>query len=235
MLSKSWYMEPAIDFELKKYTLLAFLQKTQAAFNKKQIEPFYLKLKELHKELIAFHEQKQQFEENLPKHIHSIDWEKQLVNYEINLQEQNSFFIEIDKIVDYSGKQIKKQIDIAENIIEEINQGLTIFPLGIQPLYKDEGYLFLMNKKIYVFQYSLNRIYKNNDDDMYYLNTSYIDEYRYSISNTLEHIKLKLHKQESKFGIPATYVVENTGADIPLWETLLPLAKNIFINYIYNK
>lgn len=233
MLSKSWYMEPAIDFELKKYTLLAFLQKTETAFNNKQIEPFYLHLKELHKELNLYNEKKQLFEENLPKNIKAVDLENKKLLYENSFQENNSFFSELDKIVEYSGKQIKKQLTFAETIIEEINEGLNVFPLGIQPIYKDEGYLLLLNKNIYVFQYSLNRIYKNQEEYAYYLNTIYISEYRYCINNTLETIKLDIHKQQNTFGIPATYVVENKKSEIPIWETFLPLAKNILVNYIY--
>ena len=215
--------------------MLAFLQKTERAFNKKQIEPFYLHLKELHKELIAYNEHKQWFEDNIPKKIQSLDLENKKLLYGNNFQEENNFFSEIDKIVSYSDKQIKKRINLADTIIGEINQGLNIFPLGIQPIYKDEGYLLLLNKNIYVFQYTLNRIYKNNIEDMYYLNTTYMGEYRYSLINTPEKIKLNIHKQHGIFGVPATYVVENKKPEIPVWETLLPLAKNILVNYIYNE
>ena len=41
ILSKDWFIEPSIDFELKKYTLLAWLKQGQTALQQKKIYPFY--------------------------------------------------------------------------------------------------------------------------------------------------------------------------------------------------
>ena len=68
-LSETWFVEGYIDFELKKYTLLAYLQQINKYFNENKLYPQLADLIFHYNNLIAFRENKKHLQEHFPKKV----------------------------------------------------------------------------------------------------------------------------------------------------------------------
>ena len=68
-LSETWFAEGYIDFELKKYTLLTYLQQINKYFNENKLYPQLSDLIFHYNNLVAFRENKKYLQEHFPKKI----------------------------------------------------------------------------------------------------------------------------------------------------------------------
>ena len=68
-LSQTWFADGYIDFELKKYTLLAYLQEINKCFNENKLYPQLADLIFHYNNLVAFRENKKYLQEQFPKRL----------------------------------------------------------------------------------------------------------------------------------------------------------------------
>ena len=66
-LSETWFAEGYIDFELKKYTLLAYLQEVNKYFDENKLYPQLADVVFHYHNLVAFRENKKFLQEHFPK------------------------------------------------------------------------------------------------------------------------------------------------------------------------
>ena len=66
-LSETWFMEGNIDFESKKYTLLAYLQRINAYFNESKLYPHLSDIIFHYNNIIAFKDNKRFLQQQFPK------------------------------------------------------------------------------------------------------------------------------------------------------------------------
>src|SRR3989337_3978200 len=100
-LSETWFVEGYIDFELKKYTLLAYLQQIHKYFNENKLYPQLADLVFHYNNLVAFRENKKFLQEHFPKKLNGIQIEKLQVLYE-QMIEDNELMQELEDIINYS-------------------------------------------------------------------------------------------------------------------------------------
>ncbi|RYZ18654.1 MAG: hypothetical protein EOO16_21960, partial [Chitinophagaceae bacterium] len=81
-LSETWFAEGYIDFELKKYTLLAYLQEIRRHFNEARLYPQLADLVFHYNNIVAFRENKKYLQEHFPKKLTGLQIEKLQVLYE---------------------------------------------------------------------------------------------------------------------------------------------------------
>lgn len=230
-LTDTWFIEGYIDFELKKYTLLAYLQEVNACFNEHKLYPQLGDVIFHYNNLIAFRENKKYLEEQFPKKLTGIQIEKLQVVYEQMIKD-DELMQELENILHYSAGKIKRTISNGTEIYELVEDQLTIAPVGLESLHTDEGYFFLSDgafRSIRVYEYRLS-IFENNDTYRA-IRTSYIDEWQRNIVNTYESIKAALIRRKKALPNPAVYAIE-TALAFPVNETLLPIAKRSLVRYI---
>ncbi len=230
-LSETWFAEGYIDFELKKYTLLAYLQQVNKYFNENKLYPQLADVIFHYNNLLAFRENKKFLQEHFPKKLTGIQIEKIQLLYE-QMIEDNDLMKELEEIINYSTSTIKRTIKSGTEIYEFIEDKLLITPVGLIPLDTNEGYFFLSNgkKNTRVYQYRLS-FFEKHDEKYRSIKTSYIDNKRRGVSNTYESIKADLIKSRNDMPNPAVYSVE-IGLNLPLNETLLPIAKRSLVKFI---
>ena len=68
-LSKDWLTQGLIDFEYKKYVLLAYLQTVKKSFGKVELYPFLADLVFHYRNLVAVKENKALIRESFPKEL----------------------------------------------------------------------------------------------------------------------------------------------------------------------
>jgi hypothetical protein len=231
-LSQTWFADGFIDFELKKYTLLAYLQEVNKHFGENKLYPLLADIIFHYNNIVAFRENKKYLQEQFPKKLSVIQMEKLQLLYQ-QMIEDDELMQELEEIINYSAAKIKSAISSGTEIYEFVENKLNIFPVGIVPLDINEGYFFLPegdSRRTRVYQYSLS-IFQKQDEKYRSMKTEFIDFWERTISNTYEHIKSDLIRRKTDFPNPAVYCIE-TGMSFPVDETLLPVAKRSLVRYI---
>jgi hypothetical protein len=231
-LSETWFAEGYIDFELKKYTLLAYLQEIHKHFNENKLYPQLADLIFHYNNLVAFRENKKHLQEHFPKKLTGIQLEKLQLLYE-QLVEDDELMQELEQIIHYSADEIKTTISNGAEIYDFVENNLTISPIGLVPLDIQEGYFFLSagnTRATRVYQYRLS-FFERHDEKFRSMKTAYIDLKQRSMVHTYENIKYDLIKKRSDLPNPAVYSIE-TDLHFPVEETLLPIAKRSLVKYI---
>ena len=234
-LSETWFADGYIDFELKKYTLLAYLQEVQKYFSETKLFPQLSEVIFHYNNIIAFRDNKKFFQDHFPKRLTGIQLQKLEILYE-QLIEDNELMNELEEIIIYAEKQLQTTISHGSEIYELIEEKITITPIGIIPLDVNEGYFFLSNpenKKTRIYQYKLS-IFERHDEKYRSIKTEFICDWQRSISNTYEAIKYELIRNRKILINPAVYSIESE-LQIPVDETLLPVAKRSLVRYISHK
>lgn len=231
-LSETWFADGYIDFELKKYTLLAYLQEVNKHFGENKLYPQLADVIFHYNNLVAFRENKKYLQEQFPKKLTMIQMEKLQMLYE-QMIEDDELMQELEAIINYSAGKIKTTITNGTEIYEFVETQLNIFPVGIVPIENSEGYFFLAEgtyRETRVYQYSLS-IFHNQDEKYRSMKTEYVDYWTRNIVNTYENIKAELIRKKKDLPNPAVYCIE-TGLAFPVDETLLPIAKRSLVRYI---
>lgn len=230
-LSETWFVEGYIDFELKKYTLLAYLQQINYYFNENKLYPQLADLIFHYNNIVAFRENKKYLQEHFPKKLTGLQIEKLQLLYE-QMIEDDELMQELEDIINYSAGEMKTTISSGTEIYEFVEEKLTISPVGLVPLDIQEGYFFLSagnSKNTRVYHYRLS-FFEKHDEKYRSMKTLYVDQWKRSMVNTYENIKYDLIKKH-QVSNPAVYSIE-TELSFPIEETLLPIAKRTLVKYI---
>ena len=231
-LSETWFADGSIDFEIKKYTLLAYLQEVNKYFNANKLYPLLADIIFHYNNLVAFRENKKFLQEQFPKKFSGIQLEKLQLLYE-QMIEDDDLMQELEDIIHYSTGKIRHTISNGTEIYEFVEDKLNIFPIGLVPLENTEGYFFLSEgsyRETRVYYYRLNIIQKH-DEKYRSIKTEFVDQWQKNLSNTYENIKAELIRRRRDFPNPAVYSIE-TDLSFPIDETLLPIAKRSLVRYI---
>ncbi len=231
-LSETWFAEGYIDFELKKYTLLAYLQQINQYFDESKLYPQLADLIFHYNNIVAFRENKKHLQEHFPKKLTGVQIEKLQVLYE-QMIEDNDLMQQLEEIITYSAGEMKTTITNGTEIYEFVESSLSINPIGLIPLDIQEGYFFLSagnTKSTRIYQYRLS-IFEKHDERFRSIKTSLVDTMQRSIVYTYESLKTDLIKSRTGFPNPAVYSIE-TELSLPVEETLLPIAKRSLVKYI---
>jgi hypothetical protein len=231
-LSQTWFADGYIDFELKKYTLLAYLQEVSKYFTETKLYPQLADLIFHYNNIAAFRENKKYLQEQFPKKLTGIQMQKLQVLYE-SMIEDDELMKELEDIINYSAETMKRTISCGTEIYEFVENKLSIQPVGIMPLDNQEGYFLLCEggaHNTWVYQYRLS-IFEKHDERYRTMKTDFVDVWQRNIVNSYENIKLELLRNRSHLPNPAVYVVE-TDLKFPIEETLLPIAKRSLVRYI---
>jgi hypothetical protein len=231
-LSETWFAEGRIDFELKKYTLLAYLQEVNKYFNENKLYPQLADIIFHYNNIVAFRENKKYLQEHFPKKLTGIQLQRLQLLYEL-LIEDDELMQELEDIIHYSAGKIKSTIHNGTEIYEFVEDKISITPVGLIPLDMQEGYFFLSagrSRSVRIYQYRLS-IFEKHNENFRSIKTSYLEMKHRSITNTYENLKHALIKNRVDLPNPAVYSIE-TSLDFPVDETLLPIAKRSLVKFI---
>lgn len=231
-LSETWFAEGYIDFELKKYTLLAYLQRIQNGFRENKLYPQLADIIFHYNNIISFRDNKKMLQDNFPKRMSGIQMEKLTLLYQ-QVIEDDELMKELEDIIHYATGKMQQTISDGTGIYEFVEDKISIQPIGLVPLDNSEGYFFLNNgneQSTHVYQYRLT-IFEKHDEKYRGIRTDYIDKWNRGITSTYEQIKSELIRKKTDLPNPAVYAME-TSHQFPVEETLLPIAKRFLVKFI---
>ncbi len=231
-LSETWFSDGRIDFELQKYRLLAYLQEADGRFRETKLYPTLSDLVFHYQNLIAFRDTKQVLQNHFPKALGGVDLDRARLLYQ-DLTTDDAAMQELEAIVSYGIARIKPVLDHGAHLYDAVEGGLTLEPVGLVPLYRDEGYVLLRRNvpaEVRAYQYAVS-LFEHGQARFRGVQLQYIDTWTQHVAHTVDRIKIELIKARPELPQPAVYTVQAT-ADVPLQETLLPITKRLLVRYL---
>jgi hypothetical protein len=231
-LSKDWITEGTLDFEYKKYILLAYLQHCHGSFEKKALYPPLAELIEHHRNLVELNNSLHQWRQSFPRNLSGLDVEKASLIYESAVPE-DQYFSTVTEIVDYAIPTLKETLEEGRQVYEEVEQHIEVTPLGVIPVYRDEGYLLVqpdLTDEVSVYNYRLSAI-TGLGQTFRALEMNWIYNDKRSIAHTYESIKRELIHRFTQLPNPATFLCRSRGW-LPLKETILPVTRRVLMKQL---
>ncbi|MCS6820790.1 MAG: hypothetical protein NZ551_02875 [Microscillaceae bacterium] len=231
-LDKDWLTQGLIDFEYKKYILLAYLQEVRKCFSQIQLYPYLSDLVFHYQNLVDLRQNKQLALDKFPKHLSQTDLENLQFKYSQIVQD-DALMEELESIISFALPQFKTLLNEGRDIYEWIETNLEISPVGLTPLRFEEGYLLLSEnqvKEMQIYQYQIS-IFENANEKYRGVHTFFLETVVRNLGQTLENIKIELLRRHKQLPNPATYWI-NAKVTCPREETLLPIAKRLLVKYI---
>lgn len=231
-LSINWFVEGRIDFEIKKYTLLSYLTHINHQFNKNKLYPSMADLVFHYNNLMAFKQNKNSIYSQFPERISKANFEEIKFIYE-KIVEDDSMMKEIADIISYAINEMDECLQEGKEIYDFVEKNLSLFPVGLVPLYPFAGYMFIVDGKAdetKVYEYNVS-IFENQTEKYRGINTVYVDSYKRNFINTFENIKIDLIRRKADLPNPAVYGIE-TSLSFPFEQTILPVAKRSLMKYL---
>lgn len=231
-LPNDWLTQGLIDFEYKKYVLLAYLKTVKDSFNQVQLYPFLGDLVLHYRNLIAVRENQALLRDSFPKEISVEDIQKLELGYR-KMIEDDAVMSELESIIEFAIPKVNESLKEGSVIYEYVESNCEISPIGVTPLYANEGYLFVTQppeKETSVYRYQVS-IYDGSQEQLRSLNTEFVERVEKSFSRTYEGLKLDLIRKFSDMPNPATFLILSR-MKFPLTETLMPVAKRMFVKHL---
>lgn len=231
-LPQDWLTQGLIDFEYKKYVLMAYLQTVRKSFDRVQLYPFLADLVFHYRNLQALRDNKALFRDSFPKEL-SLEEIKTLELRYREMIDDDSVMAELESIINFALPQIKDSLQEGSVIYEYVESQCEISPVGVTPLYAKEGYLFVTQppeKETTIYRYQMS-IYEGSQEQLRSLNTKFVDKVEKNTANTYERLKLELVRKFKDLPNPAAYLIL-AKMKFPFTETLMPVAKRLFVKHI---
>ena len=231
-LKDNWLTDGLIDFEYKKYQLLAYLKHVKKSFQRVELYPFLADLVFHYRNLLLLKENKSLFSDSFPKELSP----ESLKNMELNYRKMiadDAGLDEIESIMEYALPRFKGSLDEGSHIYEYVESNCEITPVGLTSLYANEGYLFVTQppeSETNIYRYQVT-IYQQSNESFRGLNTEFLQTAERSISNTYENLKLNLIRQYSQLPNPSVYLVFSK-VKVPYAQTLMPVAKRLLVKQL---
>lgn len=233
MLSSDWITNGWIDFELKKYQVMAYLQKVRGHFGRTELFPMLQDLVFHFRNLKDLKEKKQLFYDQFSYRITQADWKKLELTYEKIVQDDD-LMQELETIVNWALPQMELAVEEGKEIYQEVEHQIEISPVGLMTAYPDEGFAFFWvegQTTTDIYDYKIT-LFTDAEERFRGIHLNYLSSVERSVGQSLEQIKWTLLKKRAILSqTPGAYLVYSK-KDYPKNETLLPIAKRLLAGYI---
>jgi hypothetical protein len=231
-LPKNWITEGLIDFEYKKYQLLAYLQEAEREFQAIKLYPMLSDLIDHHRLLNELNEGKTELSKLFPKALNGIDLHSAQLQYQPKVQD-GEVMKEISQITEFALPRISRQIEEGKTIYNFVEEQVEFEPIGILPIYNREGFLLITRESssdIHAFRYKSN-ILQLAGEKFRSITFWLLGIFQKNLVNTLEKLKMQLIREVKELPNPATWRVHSPHV-FPIEETLIPLSKRLLLQHV---
>lgn len=231
-LRHDWLTEGLIDYEYKKYILLAYLKDIRKRFDHSQLYPFLSDLVFHYRNILKVKEQKKLMYENFPETLSKADFKKLQLTYNKVIND-DEMMRELEDIISFAVNEIQATLEEGKELHEFVEENIEIVPIGLSAIYDKEGYLFINQdnrRDVSVYRYKLT-LFEHAEEKYRSMATEFVMNDFRDISRTYQNIKVDLTKQFTELPNPATFLAL-CKMKFPLDETVLPVAKRMLVRNI---
>jgi hypothetical protein len=137
-LKKEWLTEGLIDFEYKKYLLLAYLKKAKESFGRVELYPFLADLVFHYRNLVTLKESKTLIRDAFPTELSLESLKKLEITYK-KIVEDDAVMQEIESIIEFSLPQLKSSLEEGSFIYDYVESQCELSSVGLTSLYAKGG------------------------------------------------------------------------------------------------
>ena len=232
-LTLDMFTQGAGDIEAAQYRILAALKALRKDFRQNTLYPALGDLIELTSMLETIHENRERYRTSLPQTLKGVDLEKKELMFDAVPADEESI-AGMFELLAWAVPFVTELTNEGVAMFEFVHQNLTLDPVGIMPLYRDEGYVFVPNHSaniVHVLKYELS-LYSADTEQYRAMRTVEIETHvPSSIFETPEDLKLALVEQHKDMPNPATFLMD-TELDFPFDTTILPVAKRKLMRHL---
>lgn len=231
-LSTDWLTEGIIDFEYKKYIVLAYLKQIGRKFGSVHLYPSLSDLIAHRQNLQYFKDQKASIRDHFPKQVSRADIKKLKLIFENSISD-DKVLQELEAIIAFSMPRFTKMIEEGKEIYEFVEDHMEFEPVGIVPMYQDEGYLMINHdaqREISIYKYKTS-VFESAKERYRGINLRFITKDFVDFSRSFERVKLELAKGNQDLPNPATFSLVTKMA-FPEQPTILPVAKRMLMRHL---
>jgi hypothetical protein len=201
-LRPGWFLEGLWDAEYQQYRLLAYLQEVRRAFLAQKLYPPL-------GDLVASYTEMAKLAEEVQTALNDPSPEMEVLG----------------EIVAFSLPRLEEVLVEGTTLYETIAQALQVRVVGVVPLYKEEGYVFLRRGTeplVRAYRYEIRRLYDAQGQQVA-IRLSFVKAYSYNpLGLGFIRVREALLEEEDTLPVPLTLAVESPW-EVPVDETLLPI------------
>jgi hypothetical protein len=227
VLSPNWLTEGRLDRELTEYRLKAFIMKVREAYRKTCLQPGWEEARFHASALHAFMESWNQAKNRIHPDLKGIDWEQKKLVYSRH-QNPADWELWIEEMTEYASEEFQSLTLEGREIFLQILEDVSINPVGIEPIYQSEGYIFITREDqntTYIFRYRLGPVKWETHQ-----NSAYQARLLYTIKPAASQnelaLKHSLIRQYPDLPNPAAWKL-TTGLYWPVEQTLVPVSLHL--------
>lgn len=231
-LDDDWITNGTIDFEYKKYVLLAYLKSVDESFESFKLYPPFAEVLHHYKNVEQLKSGKDMLYKSFPKKLTKVD----LKNFRLlfkALEEDDKHTQEVEEIVNFAMEALRSKIYAGKGIFDEVEKHIHIESIGLSALSSDQGLLLVdpdYDGYYYAYKYRLT-FFEAAHERFKGLQTQFVERFKKSLGSTLEQVKIQIIRQLGLVQNFSTFLAVATHA-YPYEETLLPVVKRRFAAYL---
>ncbi|HAA15486.1 MAG TPA: hypothetical protein DCE41_28800 [Cytophagales bacterium] len=232
-LSDNWLTEGLLDFEYKKYVLLAYLRHVSTEFFDNKLYPHLSDLIKHYSQLTRLKNEREHWEAQFPKSVKGVDWNQLQLIYEKLEASTPSELEEVYNMVEFAIPRMRENLERGKEAYESIESQIELRPIGLHPVYKGEGYLVLgVDKHPFweVYRYQ-STVFTQAKEKYRGIHLTFLDRVRKRVGRTLEQLKLELVRTYREMPNPATFGLASP-LPFPIEPTLLPIGKRLLMKQV---
>ncbi|HEX9657118.1 MAG TPA: hypothetical protein VGB89_09445 [Bacteroidota bacterium] len=234
-LNLSMFTSGNQDLEWRQYQIQQGLKEAYDEFSRNRLYPTLRDLIDLHNAVADLLQKLDDMEEHLPRSLKEVNLVEGKLVYD-SLPHGGTDMDDLATLITWAIPLLKHAIEEGMEIYNFVDEHVSIDQVGILPVYLEEGYWFVPDKKLsflYLLRYEVS------------LFSSTTERYRALKTRILESIEEpRLHRspESYKHGLmerypdlpnPATFLSE-TDIDFPFQETMLPVAKRKLMARVFS-
>ncbi len=231
-LPVDWLTTGWVDFEYKKYQLLAYLQQVDRAFERNRLYPPLEDLEKQHHQIEQVIAAQKSIKDHFSSALTKVDWKSHQLKFDTT-QQVSSTMQELESITRFALPKLEKSLTRGKEYYQSVKDQLKVEPIGLQPLYQKEGYLILQpgaQAPLYIYRYRARQV-SLTGDDFHNLQTWFLYREIRSISHSLRQVKIDLLRRFRNLPNPATWFC-GLDQSVPLPQTLLPISRQFLWNKV---
>ena len=227
-LPPDWLTSGLLDAEYKKYLLLAYLKHVSGTFEKGWLYPSLGEVIEHHRNLVEIRERWEDHREELSKELIAIDPQKRELVFRPHAESESLTVLR--EVLEYALPRLDQKRKEGKDIYDLVERNLEIDIVGIEPLYKREGYFLLTMERepsVRAYKYRF-QLFSSDHERWIGLETQYLfSDLRRSNPPGI-HWKKRLVRNFPELPNPLIFRVHSQ-LNFATNETLLPIAKRLLI------
>lgn len=225
-LDLNMFTTGAHDPEAAQYRILGAMQAAASDLRHNRLYPSLGQLVEITSILETISNNREQYRTVLPKRLSGVDFDKKTLQFDAIPADEASI-TSVFQLVDWALPQLRTLTEEGVAMFDFVLQNLHIDVVGIMPMYRDEGYVFVPDPREHVYhviRYEMSLYTAENDNYRAMKTIEVATRGQGDVMSAPEIVKLDLVREHQDLPNPATYLVD-TDLDFPFENTILPVAK----------